>query len=73
MLSKIKLHPLQEERLNVDEWYRKERDNLENLRRQKLNDIQDKCTHKWGEDLDAWDYTSQPFSETFCVICHKFR
>lgn len=72
-MNKFKLHPLQEERLNVDEWYRTEREVLEILRVGKLNEIQDKCTHEWEDGTEAWDWTSPPFNEIYCAICHKFR
>ena len=72
MFQKFKLHPLQEERLEVEEWYRKERDNLDNLQNEKLKAIQNKCTHQWEDGKSAWSYTSPPFSETYCAICNKF-
>ncbi len=73
MFKKFKLHPLQEERIQAEEWYRIERENLDELYHEKLKDIEDKCTHQWEDGSSSWNSSSPPFSETYCAICHKFE
>lgn len=69
----LKLHPLQQKRIDLESSYREQRKKLESDYERQLQEIQNQCTHHWEDGRSAFGYTSPPFCDTFCMICNKFN
>ena len=70
-LNRHRFHPLQLERMELENNYSKKREELDTEYKKAMREIQNTCTHKWEDGRSAEDYTTPPFSEKFCLICKK--